>query len=162
MGIRNFLVTLKLFLIAKCSLSLWSKLAIGHRKWFLNTNLFLSKRSLSTTKFDKVKQNMQNEEDLSNLRHRKSGGKIQNLHKKINCCWFFPRKLIFTKWVSTDSHLYNRRDQMYIIQGVKGESEKSSSSKFGKNQCLYWNQRYLWWKPSALEWPLRMTPRIWL
>ena len=41
---------------------------------------------------------------------------------------------------------------MYIIQGVKGESEKSSSSKFGKNQCLYWNQRYLWWKPSALEW----------
>ena len=135
LAIRNFLVTLKLFLSAKCSLSLWSKLAIGHRKWFPNTNLFLIKTFL-ITKFDKVKQNMQNEEDLSNLRHRKSGGKIQNLHKKINCCWFFPPKLIFTKWVSTDSHLYNRRDQMYIIQGVKGESEKSLSSKFGRNQCL--------------------------
>ena len=36
--IWNFLVTLKLFLNAKCSLSLWSKLTIGHRKWFLNTN----------------------------------------------------------------------------------------------------------------------------
>ena len=45
--IRNFLVTLKLFLNAKCFLSLWSKLAFGHRKWFLNTNLFLSKCSLS-------------------------------------------------------------------------------------------------------------------
>ena len=32
--------------------------------------------------FKKVKQNMQNEEDLSNLSHRKSGGKIQNLHKE--------------------------------------------------------------------------------
>ena len=36
--IRIFLVTLKLFLNAKRSLSLWSKLTIGHRKWFLNTN----------------------------------------------------------------------------------------------------------------------------
>ena len=41
--IRNFLVTLKLFLNTKCSLSLWSKLTIGHWKWFLNTNLFLIK-----------------------------------------------------------------------------------------------------------------------
>ena len=31
----------KLFLNAKCSLSLWSKLTIGHVKWFFNTNLFL-------------------------------------------------------------------------------------------------------------------------
>ena len=44
--IRNLLVTLKLFLNAKFSLSLWSKLTIGHGKWFLNTNLFL------ITKFD--------------------------------------------------------------------------------------------------------------
>ena len=44
--IRNFLVTLKLFLNAKCSLSLWSKLTIGHGKWFLITNLCL------ITKFD--------------------------------------------------------------------------------------------------------------
>ena len=49
--IRNFLVTLKLFLDAKCSLSLWSKLTIGHGKWFLNTNLFLIKTFL-ITKFD--------------------------------------------------------------------------------------------------------------
>ena len=46
--IRNFLVTLKLFPNAKCSLSLWSKLAICHRKWFLNTNLFLIKTFLIT------------------------------------------------------------------------------------------------------------------
>ena len=31
--IRNFLVTLKLFLNAKCSLSLWSKLTIGDKKF---------------------------------------------------------------------------------------------------------------------------------
>ena len=49
--IRNFLVTLKLFLNAKCSLFLWSKLTIGHGKWFLNTNLFLIKTFL-ITKFD--------------------------------------------------------------------------------------------------------------
>ena len=35
--IRNFLVTLKLFLNAKRSLSLWSKLAFGHGKWFLKS-----------------------------------------------------------------------------------------------------------------------------
>ena len=49
--IRNFLVTLKLFLNAKCSLSLWSKLTIHHWKWSLNTNLFLIKTFL-ITKFD--------------------------------------------------------------------------------------------------------------
>ena len=42
----NFLFALKLFLNAKSSLSLWSKWKIGHRKRFLNTNLFLIKRSL--------------------------------------------------------------------------------------------------------------------
>ena len=41
LAIRNFLVALKLFLSAKSSLSLWSKWQIGHRKWFLDTNLFL-------------------------------------------------------------------------------------------------------------------------
>ena len=46
MVIRNFLVTLELFFNAKCSLFLWSKLQIGHGKWFPNTNLFL------ITKFD--------------------------------------------------------------------------------------------------------------
>jgi hypothetical protein len=49
--IRNILVTLKLILNAKCSLSLWSKLSIGHGKWFLNANLFLIKPFL-ITKFD--------------------------------------------------------------------------------------------------------------
>ena len=49
--IRNFLVTLKLFLNAKSSLSLRSILAFGHGKWFLNTNLFLIKTFL-ITKFD--------------------------------------------------------------------------------------------------------------
>ena len=44
--IRNFLVALKLFLNAKCSSSLWSKLTIGHGKWFLNINLFLIKTFL--------------------------------------------------------------------------------------------------------------------
>ena len=43
--------TLKWFLNSKCSLSLWCKLAIGHGKWFLNTNLFLIKTFL-ITKFD--------------------------------------------------------------------------------------------------------------
>ena len=41
LSIRNFLVALKLFLNATSSLSSWSKWQIGHRKWFLNTNLFL-------------------------------------------------------------------------------------------------------------------------
>ena len=49
MAIRNFLVTLKLFLNAKCSLFVWSKWQIGHRKWFLNTNLFLIKPFLTAT-----------------------------------------------------------------------------------------------------------------
>ena len=49
-----FLVTLKLFLNAKSSLSLWSKLAFGHRKWFLNTNLFRIKTFL-ITKFDCIR-----------------------------------------------------------------------------------------------------------
>ena len=48
---RNFLVTLKLFLNAKCSLFIWSKWQIGHGKWFLNTNKFLIKTFL-ITKFD--------------------------------------------------------------------------------------------------------------
>ena len=43
--------TLELFLNAKCSLSLWSKLAFGHTKWFLNTNLFLIKQFFNA-KFD--------------------------------------------------------------------------------------------------------------
>jgi hypothetical protein len=51
LAIRNFLVALKLFLNAKCSLSLWSKWQIGHRKWFLNTNKFLIKPFL-IAKFD--------------------------------------------------------------------------------------------------------------
>ena len=45
------MVPLKLFLNAKCSLSLSSKLTISHGKWFLNTNLFLIKTFL-ITKFD--------------------------------------------------------------------------------------------------------------
>ena len=51
LGIRNFLVTLNLFLNTKCSLSFWSKLTIGHGKWYLNTNLFFIKTFL-ITKFD--------------------------------------------------------------------------------------------------------------
>jgi hypothetical protein len=43
LAIRNFLVTLNLFLKAKSSLFLWSKWQIGHMIWFLNTNLFLIK-----------------------------------------------------------------------------------------------------------------------
>ena len=46
--IRNFLVALKLFLNAKCSLYLWSKLSIGNGKWFLNTNF----KTFLITKFD--------------------------------------------------------------------------------------------------------------
>ena len=43
--IRNFMVTLKLFLNAKCSLPLWSKLATGYG--FLTTICSLSDHSLS-------------------------------------------------------------------------------------------------------------------
>jgi len=49
LAIRNFLVTLKLFLNAKCPLFLCSKWQIGHGKWFLNTYVpicSLSKSSL--------------------------------------------------------------------------------------------------------------------
>ena len=51
LAIRNFLVALKLFLNAKSSLSICSKWQIGHRKWFLNTNLLLIKPFL-IAKFD--------------------------------------------------------------------------------------------------------------
>ena len=62
LAIRNFLVTLKLFLNAKSFLFLWSKWQIGHRKWFLNTNLFLIKPfliakfdcTISTTRFQNL------------------------------------------------------------------------------------------------------------
>ena len=49
--IWNFLVIPKLFLNDKSSISLWSKLAFGHGKWFFNTNLILIKMFL-ITKFD--------------------------------------------------------------------------------------------------------------
>ena len=51
LAIRNFLVAIELFLNAKSSLSLWIKWQISHRKWFLNTNLFLIKPFL-IAKFD--------------------------------------------------------------------------------------------------------------
>ena len=51
LAIRNFLVALKLFLDVKIFLSLWSKWQIGHRKWFINTNLFIIKQFF-TAKFD--------------------------------------------------------------------------------------------------------------
>ena len=42
--------------------------------------------------------------------------------------------------------------QEILVQGVKGESGKCLSSKFGKNQCFYCNKRYISKKPliSAL------------
>ena len=58
LAIRNFLVTLILCLNAKSSLSLWSKWQIGHRKWFLNINLYLIKTFL-IAKFDCIKQTQQ-------------------------------------------------------------------------------------------------------
>ena len=41
-----------------------------------------------------------------------------------------------------------------VLQSVKGESGKSLSSKFGQNQCLYYNKQYISRKPliSALIW----------
>ena len=41
-----------------------------------------------------------------------------------------------------------------VLQSVKGESGKSLSSKFGQNQCLYYNKQYISKKPwiSALIW----------
>ena len=53
LAIRNFSVALKLFFNAKSSLSLRSKWQIGHRKWFLNTNLLLIKPFL-ISKFDSI------------------------------------------------------------------------------------------------------------
>ena len=58
LAMRNFLVDLKLFLNAKSSLSLWSKLAFGHRKRFLNTNLNTNLFRIKTfliTKFDCIR-----------------------------------------------------------------------------------------------------------
>ena len=90
--IRNFLVTLKLFLNAKCSLSLWSKLTIGHRKWFLNTNLFLIKTFL-ITKFDctLLEENQMGELYLLCL-------SLQNIfdpivHPLPTCCYRYTRLL---------------------------------------------------------------------
>ena len=80
--IRNFLVILKLFLNAKCSLPLWSQWSFGHEKWFLNTNLFLIKTFLSPSltvihiflaKFSKLVLG------IINVWHRT---KTRNFHKK--------------------------------------------------------------------------------
>ena len=55
MVIRNFLVTLKLFLNAKCSFYPYEvNWQIGHGKWFLNTNMFLIKLFLITN-FDCIR-----------------------------------------------------------------------------------------------------------
>ena len=44
--------------------------------------------------------------------------------------------------------------ELLQLQGVKGESGKSLSSKFGQNQCLYYNKQYISRKPliSAFIW----------
>ena len=51
LGNKEFLVALN----AKSFLSLWSKWQIGHRKWFLNTNLFLIKHSLLPSLMNKIR-----------------------------------------------------------------------------------------------------------
>ena len=47
-----------------------------------------------------------------------------------------------------------------LVQGVKGESGKSLSSKFGRNQCLYWNKRDP--QKKALIFSFKLTPWKWL
>ena len=66
-----------------------------------------------------------------------------------------PWNLIYFSWVkqSTDTCTYFKlaNNQIHIyVQGVKGESGKCLSSKFGRNQCLYWNKRYISKKPLIL------------
>ena len=54
LGNKELFGRLKLFLNAKCSLSLWCKWQrqIGHGKWFLNTNKFVIKPLFVIAKFD--------------------------------------------------------------------------------------------------------------
>ena len=61
-----------------------------------------------------------------------------------NIVWFIP---FFIFWQRSYKNTK-------ILQGVKGESGKSLSSKFGQNQCLYYNKQYISKKPwiSALIW----------
>ena len=77
--IRNFLITLKLFLNAKCSLSLCSKLPFGHGKCFLNTNLFRIKTFL-IAKFVCTKK-------LADIREGVS--KIMKTCRR--CLWMVPK-----------------------------------------------------------------------
>ena len=76
LAIRNFLVALNLFLNAKSSLSLWSKWQIGHREWFLNTNLVLTIKPFLIAKFDCIIKLIRTNEMCGNLIF----------------CWFCTRK----------------------------------------------------------------------
>ena len=83
LAIRNFLVTLKLFLNTKCSLSIWSKSAFGHSKWFLNTDLFLIKPFLITQVWLYLKS------DFKHILTLKGITNISTLHRKFGVCSFF-------------------------------------------------------------------------
>ena len=81
LAIRNFFVTLNLFLNAKCSLFISSKWQIGHEKWFLNTIKFL------IAKFDCTKIPFRIEIDI--LFHNSSEIKQYHNSKSVfRKCWY--------------------------------------------------------------------------
>ena len=64
------------------------------------------------------------------------------LHTK-NDLQHFEKKL----WINDK---FREKNSRFVVQGVKGESGKCLSSKFGWNQCLYWNKWYISRKPLIL------------
>ena len=102
---RNFLVTLKLFLNAKCSLFVWSKWQIGHRKWSLNTNLFLIKQLLNA-KFDctivlmYVLDLINLQKWVRNILFRKLYWPFIFIKKCSNSKWFFQADVSSKKWTN--------------------------------------------------------------
>ena len=107
--IRNFLVILKLFLNAKCSLSLWSKLTSGHGKSMGNGALTpistLSKRSLSKRSLSlslTVIHNIKEDDDytlfrfIKNMFIRNTCKILSNFKKKVEKLSFLC-KGVFSK-----------------------------------------------------------------
>ena len=78
-----------LFLNAKYSLSLCIKLAIGHWKWFLNTNLFLIKLFLipSLTYYTYIAQDIPTTLNSENLYHFFSYGTKSDLVGFVSFQW---------------------------------------------------------------------------
>ena len=133
--IRNFWVTLKLFLNAKCTLSLWSKKVNGCGKWFLNTNFSLSNRSLSPS-LTVYTYTMQFINTLSILRlNGDQNGGAWCLASPVSC------ELDNNEWIQVDL------GKMHLVTGVK------TQGRLGNGRGAEYTKAYKlhYWRPGMTD-----------